>query len=135
MLDLFARMKSARKSTCHDKLGDYEEYPPVGIPLHSYRNCSLDVWRFSTTRHYHICHRSSRLADRVGHTLDFKLYHYQADWRSWCHRSPIVDDTLAASTHRLLAAQSWLFLRNLFGLSLWHADSPTEQKLAQKPHN
>ena len=53
----------------------YEEHPPVGIRLHSYRNCPLDVWRFSTTRHYHICHRSGRLGDRVGYTLDFKLYH------------------------------------------------------------
>ena len=28
----------------------YEEHPPVGIRLHSYRNCPLDVWRFSPTR-------------------------------------------------------------------------------------
>jgi hypothetical protein len=41
---------------------------------HSYRNGPLDVWRFSTTRHYHICHRSGRLGDRVGYTLVFKLY-------------------------------------------------------------
>jgi hypothetical protein len=43
----------------------------VGIFLHSYRNCPLDVWRFSTTRHYHICHRSGRLSDRLGYTLVF----------------------------------------------------------------
>jgi hypothetical protein len=48
----------------------------VGILLHSYRNCLLDVWRFSPTRQYPICHRSRRLGDRVGYTLDFKLYHY-----------------------------------------------------------
>jgi hypothetical protein len=48
----------------------------VGILLHSYRNCLLDVWRFSPTRQYPICHRSGRLGDRVGYTLDFKLYHY-----------------------------------------------------------
>src|SRR4029077_12822159 len=53
----------------------YEEHPPVGILLHSYRNCPLDVWRFSPTRQYRICHRSGRLGDRVGYTLDFKLYH------------------------------------------------------------
>ena len=45
---------------------DYEEHPPVGIRLHSYRNCPLDVWRFSPTRQYLICHRSGRLGDRVG---------------------------------------------------------------------
>jgi hypothetical protein len=43
----------------------------VGIFLHSYRNYPLDVWRFSTTRHYHICHRSGRLGDRVGYTVVF----------------------------------------------------------------
>ncbi len=48
----------------------------MGTFLHSYRNCPLDVWHFSTTRHYHICHRSGRLGDRVGYTLVFKLYHY-----------------------------------------------------------
>jgi len=53
----------------------YEEHPPVGILLHSYRNCPLDVWRFSPTRQYRVCHRSGRLGDRVGYTLDFKLYH------------------------------------------------------------
>jgi hypothetical protein len=51
----------------------------VGIFLHSYRNCALDVWRFSTTGHYHICHRSFRLSDRVGYTLVFTL--------SWLCRS------------------------------------------------
>jgi len=56
----------------------YEEHPPVGILLHSYRNCPLDVWRFSPTRQYRICHRSGRLGDRVGYTLDFKLYHLPA---------------------------------------------------------
>ena len=54
----------------------YEEHPPVGILLHSYGNCPLDVWRFYPTRQYRICHRSGRLGDRVGYTLDFKLYHY-----------------------------------------------------------
>jgi hypothetical protein len=45
----------------------------VGIRLHSYRNCTLDVWRFSPTRQYLICHRSGWLGDRVGYTLDFEL--------------------------------------------------------------
>jgi len=58
------------------KAWDYEEHPPVGIRLHSHKNCPLDVWRFSLTRQYRICHRSGRLGDRVGYTLDFKLYHY-----------------------------------------------------------
>jgi hypothetical protein len=44
-----------------------------GFVLHSYRNCPLDVWRFSPTRQYLICHRSGRLGDRMGYTLDFKL--------------------------------------------------------------
>jgi hypothetical protein len=48
----------------------------LGIRLHSYRNCPLDVWRFSPTRQYLICHRSGRLGDRVGYTLDFELTHY-----------------------------------------------------------
>jgi hypothetical protein len=38
-----------------------------GFRLHSYRNCHLDVWRFSPTRQYLICHRSGRLGDRVGY--------------------------------------------------------------------
>ena len=44
----------------------------MGIFLHSYRNCPLDAWRFSTIRHYHICDRSGRLGDRVGCTLRFQ---------------------------------------------------------------
>jgi len=44
----------------------------VGIFLHSYRNYPLDVWHFSTIRHYHICDRSGRLGDRVGCTLRFQ---------------------------------------------------------------
>ena len=48
----------------------------MGIQPHSFRNCPLGVWRFSPTRQYLICHRSGRLGDRVGYTLDFKLYHY-----------------------------------------------------------
>jgi hypothetical protein len=57
------------------KLGTIEEHPPVGIPFNSYRNCPLDVWRFSPTRQYLICHRSGLLGDRVGCALDFKLTH------------------------------------------------------------
>jgi hypothetical protein len=49
----------------------------VGIRLHSYRNCPLDVWRFFHTRQYPTCHRCGRLGDRVGCTLNFKLTHYQ----------------------------------------------------------
>ena len=49
----------------------------MGIPLHSDRNCPLDVWGFSQTRQHRICHRSGRLGDRVGCTLDCKLYHYR----------------------------------------------------------
>jgi hypothetical protein len=49
----------------------------VGIQPHSFRNCPLDVWRFSQTRQHRICHRSGRLGDRVGCTLDCKLYHYR----------------------------------------------------------
>jgi hypothetical protein len=37
-----------------------------------------DVWHFSPTRQYLICHRSGRLGDRVGYTLDFKLTHYRS---------------------------------------------------------
>jgi hypothetical protein len=48
----------------------------VGIRLHSFRDCPLDVWPFSTTMQHRICHRSGRLDARVGYTLVFKLYHY-----------------------------------------------------------
>jgi hypothetical protein len=61
----------------------------VGIRLHSYRNCPLDVWRFSLTRQYLICHRSGRLGDRVGYTLDFKLTHYPTRTVSYdLHQEP-----------------------------------------------
>ena len=57
-------------------LGLYEEHPPVGIFLHGYRNCPLDVWPFSTTMQHRICHRSGLLDPRLGYTLIFKLTHY-----------------------------------------------------------
>ena len=44
----------------------------MGIVLPSYRNCPLDVWRFCTTRHYHICHRSGLLGDRRGLYASFQ---------------------------------------------------------------
>ena len=74
MLDSLARMKSARKSTCHDKLGTMKNIHRWGFLFIAIGNCPLDVWRFSTTRHYHICHRSGRLGYRVGYTLDFKPF-------------------------------------------------------------